>query len=72
METRRTFDTQAGIEVQTEQLKKWELVLKPEVFAELQKFATKDNGKAKTGYDIVRGVQLDGWVKTYSYVRYSL
>ena len=67
METRRPFNAEAGIEVQTEQLNKWKTVLKPEVFVELQKFAVKDNDKAKTGYDVVRGVNLDGWVKTYSY-----
>ena len=67
MEKRRPFNTEAGIEVQTGQLNNWKKVLKPEVFVELQKFAVKDNDKADTGFDIVRGVSLDSWVKNYSY-----
>lgn len=70
MEARRPFTAEEGIKVQTEQLKRWESVLKPEVFKDLKEFAIKTNGEAETGYDIVRGINLDGFVSNYSYNKY--
>ena len=36
---------QQGIEIQAEQLAAWKLVLKPEVYTELEQWATKYNSK---------------------------
>lgn len=56
-----------GIEIQTEQLKKWEFLLKPEVFKYVQEKATENNVNAKTGYDICRGSDIDNIVGNYFY-----
>jgi len=56
---REEFTVEDGIRVQERQLKDWESVLKPEIYAKLEQYAKKKNHLAKTGYDIVRGNQLD-------------
>jgi hypothetical protein len=57
--TKEPFDKQAGIRIQTQQLKRWETVLLPHVFKKLQQIVTKDNDEATNGYDVVRGHQMD-------------
>lgn len=62
-----SFSAQDGIKVQTEQLAKWSVVLKPKVHKALVKWATKhnENPKVKSGMDIVRGTDLDTFVMNY-------
>lgn len=51
---------EAGIAIQSQQLARWASVLNAEAFAALFIAATKDNHKARTGYDICRGDSLTG------------
>lgn len=60
-----SFSVKDGIEIQTEQLKDWKKVLQPKVYKSLVKFATKDNSKAKTGYDICRGTDFTNYIENY-------
>jgi hypothetical protein len=53
------FTVAEGIKVQTQQLKQWESVLKPEISAKLNEIVTSKNHLAKTGYDVFRGVDID-------------
>lgn len=63
----RILSVEEGIEIQTNQLHKWEQLLKPEIFAWLKERVTKDNHLAKTGYDIKRGVNISNDVENYLY-----
>ena len=56
-----------GIKIQTEQLDGWKTVLQPHVYEALVKYATQDNNKTKSGYDICRGVDLDEFIGNYIY-----
>lgn len=56
------FTVQNGIEIQTEQLKNWIKVLKPDVYKKLKDWATKNNKSTNTGDDITRGQILDTFV----------
>ncbi len=60
-----SFSVKDGIEIQTEQLKDWKKVLQPKVYKSLVKFATEDNSKAKTGYDICRGTDFTNYIQNY-------
>ncbi len=60
---KQTLNVEVGIKIQTEQLADLKTVLKKKVFKALVKFATKDNDKAKDGFDIVRGDDLFHFVK---------
>jgi len=55
----KELTVERGIEIQTEQLIKWEKVLKPEIYSSLVKHVTKDNHKAVNGYQICRGSDMD-------------
>jgi hypothetical protein len=57
---------EGGIQIQNEHLQKWKIILKDNVYEELVKWAISNNGEAKTGYDIRRGVELDNWIGNYS------
>lgn len=46
---------ETAIQIQTEQLNRWKVVLSALAFEQLVDIVTKDNAKAKSGYDIVRG-----------------
>lgn len=59
MYTHPPLSVVGGITYQEQHLAQWKSVLKPEVYERLEAIATKDNDKAKTGYDIVRGQDLD-------------
>jgi hypothetical protein len=58
-----------GVEIQTNQLQKWEQLLKPEIYEWLEKRVTKDNHLAKNGYDIVRGIDISNLVENYLYYK---
>jgi hypothetical protein len=51
-----------GIEIQARHLAEWKSVLKPDVYAELESWATATNVQAETGLDIRRGQTLDTFV----------
>jgi hypothetical protein len=59
------FTVEDGIKVQTEQLEGWKKILRPAVYNELRKWATKYNDKAHNGYDIARGITLDNFIGNY-------
>ncbi len=60
-----TLSVEKGIEIQTEQLNRWETVLQPKVYEALVKYATETNNTAKSGYDICRGSDLSCYVENY-------
>lgn len=62
----KEFTVNDGIKVQTEQLFRWKSVLIPEVYDSLEEYAKRNNHKAKTGYDICRGSELDCYVANYT------
>ena len=62
----KEFAIQDGIDIQTQQLQEWKLVLLPEVYSALEEYATRKNHEAKLGYDIVRGTDLISYVRNYS------
>jgi hypothetical protein len=49
------FSVGAGINLQQQQLSRWASVLTAEAFHKLYQLVTKDNDKATSGYDVVRG-----------------
>ena len=63
------LSVESGIEIQADQLKKWEQILKSEVFEDLKAWATSTNNEAKTGYDIRRGNALDNYIGNYQYYK---
>jgi hypothetical protein len=56
------FSVKEAIIKQREQLDKWKKILKPKIYKELEKWATKHNSTAKFGIDIVRGQMLDNYI----------
>ncbi len=63
----KQLSVEDGIKIQSEQLAGWERVLLPNVYAALEAWATEDNHHAlmKSGYDVVRGQDLDSYVQNY-------
>jgi len=61
----REFTVEDGIKIQAEQLSHWKKILIPEVYAALEEYATRDNNKAKKGYEVCRGVRLDSYIGNY-------
>jgi len=59
------FTVEQGLGVQAKQLAQWKSILIPEVYEALHEYATRNNGKAKTGYDICRGSNLDNYIGNY-------
>lgn len=53
------FTVADGIIIQTSQLQRWEKLLKPEVFKRVARAARRNNSKAKNGYEICRGTQIE-------------
>lgn len=51
----KPFSTAEGITYQQEDLKRWQTVLKPEVFQKLKEFAEGGNEQATDGYRVLRG-----------------
>ena len=56
------FTVENGIAIQAEHLAQWKKALKPELYAQLEKWATSFNSRARDGYDVVRGDQLTQYV----------
>lgn len=56
--TRAALSIESGICIQLQQLVSWSRVLTTEAFVHLFREATKDNHKARDGYDICRGDKL--------------
>ena len=61
----KKFTISDGIRCQKEQLGNWKRKLIPEVYDALEKEALVDNHKAKSGYDIFRGSDMDVFVANY-------
>lgn len=62
----KIFTVEQGIEIQTDQLNMWKTVLKEEVYLKLVSLAIKDNDKASSGYDVLRGSDLSSIVANIS------
>ena len=61
-----TLSVEAGIKIQTEQLKEWKSVLKKSVYKDLKLWATSKNHEANDGFGICRGSDLDNYVNNYN------
>ncbi len=64
---RKEFTTFEGLVIQREQLEKWKLLLKHEVYTALEAWATQYNEHplVKDGYDICRGSELDNFIANF-------
>lgn len=60
-----TFSIASGICIQQQRLAEWSRVLTAEAFAYLFREATKDNHKARDGYDICRGDSLQQIINNF-------
>lgn len=60
-----SFTLEDGIAVQTEQLKHWEKVLKPDVYADLKAHCLGKNKTATDGFSVFRGSDMDNYVANY-------
>ncbi|WP_159479721.1 hypothetical protein [Chryseobacterium sp. 18068] len=63
----KEFTIAEGISTQKEHLNKWKMLLKPEIFSLLEEWSATKNTTAKTGNDIVRGVDLDNFIHNIHY-----
>ena len=61
----KQFTVEQGLEIQAKQLAEWKSILKDEVYEALHEYATRNNGEAKTGYNICRGSNLDNYIGNY-------
>ena len=59
------FTINQAINIQTEHLNQWKEILKPKVYEDLVKYATKDNLLAKDGFGIKRGTTLTTFISNY-------
>lgn len=64
---KQEFTVEDGITIQTEQLERWKAVLLPEVYTALEEYTTRDNNKAKSGYDICRGTDITTYISSYTF-----
>ena len=62
---RKAFTVEDGIEVQQQHLSQWKTILIAEVYDALEEYVTRDNDKARDGYDIRRGYDLDFYINNY-------
>lgn len=67
MGARKEFSVADGIRIQQQHLEQWKLLLKPDVYANLVLYAERDNGKARDGYDICRGTDLNNYLLNYKH-----
>jgi len=67
MSDRKEFTIKQGLEYQANDLKFWESILNPAVFAKLSYAVMHANANLPyaTGYDVVRGTTLQNWVLNY-------
>ena len=56
------FTLQESLKIQAGQLKKWEAVLKPEVYAKLEQTALESNKGKTNPFEIMRGNELDIYI----------
>jgi hypothetical protein len=63
---RSELSVQDGLEIQNQHLQEWKRVLLPEVYFALKEYATRKNHKAESGYDIVRGQDLNSYIRNYT------
>ncbi len=63
------FTVQEGIKVQRMHLEEWKQILKPKVYKDLEKWTTKDNDSAETGFDVLRGKDLDHYISNYQHYK---
>jgi hypothetical protein len=61
----RDFTLAEGIDVQTRQLKDWERLLKPEVFADLKAQCEEMNKTATDGDSVFRGSDMNNYIANY-------
>lgn len=61
----KDFTVERGIEIQSQQLKRWKRTLKKKVYDALVEYATETNGKAIDGYGIRRGSDLSSFIANY-------
>lgn len=61
----KDFTPEKGIAYQEAHLAKWRTKLKRKVYKDLVQYATKDNDKAETGYEIKRGEDLTVFVRNW-------
>jgi hypothetical protein len=63
------FTIEQGIETQQRQLKQWEKVLKPEIYAELVRLINEKTEREKNtytdGYNVFRGVNIDSAIQNW-------
>ena len=64
---REEFTIEDGKEYQAKDLKFWESILHPAVYAKLHRAVIHANANKpmETGYDVVRGGDLQNWVLNY-------
>jgi len=68
MNTRRDdFTIEDGLKVQANDLKFWKSILHPAVYDKLLAAVrhANENLHYRTGYDVVRGTQLQSWILNY-------
>jgi hypothetical protein len=59
----KEFKVKKGLAIQSENLKFWESVLKPEIYSQMELWIAKENKKPmKSGYDVTRGMDFTTWV----------
>ena len=60
------FTMQDALDIQKEQLAKWQMVLKDDVYNDLYHFVSRMNSKGyKSPYNVFRGTQIDGYIANY-------
>lgn len=64
-DVKNTLTVEKAIEIQQEQLKHWESVLKPEVFRALKAHCDHENKAAIKGIYVFRGSDMDNFVANY-------
>ena len=69
MRESKDFTVADGIEVQTEQLKRWKSKLLPHVYKAVHERTIRDNDKATCGYEIFRGTDIDTLILNYPNIR---
>lgn len=65
MSLQEEFTVEAAIAIQTDHLKEWKKLLKTKVYKNLEAWATENNHKKKTGFEVVRGTQLNNYIANY-------
>ena len=60
-----TFTVEEGLKIQAEHLTQWKTILISEVYEALEEYTKRNNNKAKTGYDVCRGSDLDFYINNY-------